>query len=72
MADTDTAPGEHLSKEARRRDFLVFSTYSAFAIGSVGALWPFLHSMNPAADVLALASTEVDLSPISRKGSVSR
>ncbi len=26
--------------------------------------WPFIDSMNPAADVLALSTTEVDLSPI--------
>lgn len=50
--------------ESSRRDFL---TYTAGAMGAVGAgafIWPFINSMNPAADVLALASSEVDLSPI--------
>ena len=54
----DAAPGE------TRRDFLKLST-AAFAAVGVGAVaWPFVSSMNPARDVLALASTEVDLSPI--------
>jgi ubiquinol-cytochrome c reductase iron-sulfur subunit len=34
------------------------------AVGVALAAWPFIDSMNPAADVLALASTGVDLSPI--------
>lgn len=40
---------------------------TASALGAVGACsvaWPFINSMNPSADVLALASIEVDLSPI--------
>ena len=38
---------------------------TAVGVAGVGlALWPFIHSMNPAADTLALASIEVDLSPI--------
>ncbi len=57
-----TAP-EGGAKETRR-DFLKL-TAGAFAAVGVGAVvWPFIHSMNPARDVLALASTEVDLSPI--------
>ena len=47
-----------------RRDFLKLTT-GAFAAVGVGVMaWPFIHSMNPARDVLALASTEVDLTPI--------
>jgi ubiquinol-cytochrome c reductase iron-sulfur subunit len=50
--------------EVTKRDFLQLTT-TAFAAVGVGALaWPFVASMNPARDVLALASTEVDLSPI--------
>jgi ubiquinol-cytochrome c reductase iron-sulfur subunit len=33
-------------------------------------VWPFINSMNPAADTLALASTEVDLAPIKEGQSV--
>lgn len=40
-------------------------TASALAgVGAAAVAWPFINSMNPAADVLALASIEVDLSPI--------
>ena len=47
-----------------RRDFLYLTT-AAFAAVGVGAVAvPFIASMNPSRDVLALSSTEVDLSPI--------
>ena len=40
-------------------------TASALAgVGACAVAWPFIDSMNPAADVLALSSIEVDLSPI--------
>jgi ubiquinol-cytochrome c reductase iron-sulfur subunit len=54
----DAAPGE------TRRDFLKLSTGAFAAVGVAAVAWPFIHSMNPSRDVLALASTEVDLSPI--------
>ena len=47
-----------------RRDFLYLAAGAFVAIGSGLSLWPFVHSMNPAADVLALATTEIDLSLI--------
>jgi ubiquinol-cytochrome c reductase iron-sulfur subunit len=48
----------------KRRDFLKLVTGS-FAVVGVGAIvWPFIHSMNPSRDVLALSTTEVDLAPI--------
>ena len=61
MAKTTTAP--HGADESRR-DFLVLATgtAAAFAVGAV--VWPFIDFMNPAADVLALASIKVDLSSI--------
>jgi len=33
-------------------------------VGAVGLLWPFINSMNPAANVLAASSIDIDLSPI--------
>jgi ubiquinol-cytochrome c reductase iron-sulfur subunit len=61
MAPHTAAHGED---GGTRRDFLKLTT-GAFAAVGVGAVaWPFIASMNPARDVLALASTEVDLSPI--------
>ncbi|HIA60415.1 MAG TPA: ubiquinol-cytochrome c reductase iron-sulfur subunit, partial [Pelagibacterales bacterium] len=48
-----------------RRDFLYLSSISIGSIGTAAFIWPFLKSMNPAEDTLALGSTEVDLSKIS-------
>jgi ubiquinol-cytochrome c reductase iron-sulfur subunit len=60
-----------LSKEGeQRRDFLVLSAGAMAAIGGAAALWPFIDSMNPAADTLALSSVEVDLSPIAEGQSI--
>jgi ubiquinol-cytochrome c reductase iron-sulfur subunit len=47
-----------------RRDFLQLVTASFAAIGVGAMAWPFISSMNPARDVLALSTTEVDLTPI--------
>lgn len=47
-----------------RRDFLTLTTAAIGAVGTAAFVWPFINSMNPAADVLALASTEVDISGV--------
>jgi ubiquinol-cytochrome c reductase iron-sulfur subunit len=52
------------STETTRRDFMALSAAGLAAVGGAAALWPFVNSMNPAADVLALSSIEVDLAPI--------
>lgn len=49
---------------ATRRDFVYLAAGAMAAIGTVAVAWPFIDSMNPAADTLALASIDVDLSPI--------
>lgn len=46
----------------KRRDFLQLSTITLGAVGTAAFIWPFLKSMNPADDTLALGSTEVDIS----------
>ena len=51
-------------KTVTRRNFLYITTGSFFAAGSAAVVWPFVHQMNPDASVKALASTEVDLTPI--------
>jgi ubiquinol-cytochrome c reductase iron-sulfur subunit len=58
-----TAPGAPEDGETRR-DFLLIATSTVGAVGTALALWPIIDSMNPSKDVLALSSTEVDLSPI--------
>jgi len=50
--------------ETSRRDFLCTAATATAAIGAALACWPFIDSMNPAADVLAQATTDVDLAPL--------
>lgn len=47
-----------------RRNFLEKITTVAGATGVAAACWPFVSSMNPSEDVLAKATTEVDLTNI--------
>jgi ubiquinol-cytochrome c reductase iron-sulfur subunit len=47
-----------------RRDFLYLSVSAMGAVGCGAVAWPFIHSMNPAADVLALSSIDIDLKAI--------
>lgn len=47
-----------------RRDFLVVAGNAFAAIGAASLIWPFVQQMNPDASAKALASTEVDLSPV--------
>jgi len=42
----------------------VIAAQAFVGVGAALALWPFIHQMNPDASTQALASTEVDLSPI--------
>jgi ubiquinol-cytochrome c reductase iron-sulfur subunit len=60
----ETANPAHAPEGETRRDFLYLAAGALGALGTAVAVWPLIDSMNPAADVLALASTEVDLSPI--------
>jgi ubiquinol-cytochrome c reductase iron-sulfur subunit len=69
MAETITAPvqagmAEAQAQEPTKRDFLKLTTAAFAAVGAAGIAWPFLFSLAPSRDVLALASTEVDLSSI--------
>jgi ubiquinol-cytochrome c reductase iron-sulfur subunit len=48
----------------RRRDFINIAAVSAAGVAGVATLYPLINQMNPSADVLALASIEVDLSAI--------
>ena len=53
-----------------RRDFLTLAGPAFFAVGGVAVLWPFIDQMNPDAGALALASIEVDLTPIAEGQSI--
>jgi ubiquinol-cytochrome c reductase iron-sulfur subunit len=47
-----------------RRDFLFVATGAAGGIATAAAVWPLINSMNPSADVQALASIQVDVSAV--------
>ncbi len=65
MADNVTAATSTSEEDDKsRRDFLIVATSTVGAVGVGLAIWPFIDTMNPAADTLALSSTEIDLSPI--------
>jgi len=48
----------------RRRDFINIAAVSFAGVGAVAVTLPLISQMSPSADVLALASTEVDISKI--------
>jgi ubiquinol-cytochrome c reductase iron-sulfur subunit len=48
----------------RRRDYLKVAAVSFAGVGGLAAIAPLLVQMSPSADVLALATTEVDISKI--------
>ena len=50
--------------DKEKRDFLYLTTTGLAAAGGIVAGWTLIDTMNPAKDVLALASTEVDLSAV--------
>ena len=58
------------SGKKNRRDFLFTASYTVGAIGLGATVWPFIDQMNPDKSVKALASTEVDLTPIQPGNSV--
>tara|TARA_Y100001934_G_C12382925_1_gene793625 strand:- start:251 stop:601 length:351 start_codon:yes stop_codon:yes gene_type:complete len=65
MADTDGAQApEHGHEGGTRRDFLQLATGAFAAVGGAAVAWPFIQQMNPAADTLALATVEVDISAV--------
>jgi len=62
MAESGT-PTDSVEDEDKR-DFLTLATVAVGVVGVGAFAWPIIDSMNPSKDVLALASTEVDLSLI--------
>ena len=56
--------GEAAPDGVRRRDFINIAAVSAVGIGTAAVAYPLVNQMNPSADVLALASIEVDLADI--------
>ena len=65
---TDESPS--VIKKESRRDFLYLSSITVGGIGAATFMWPFIKSMNPAEDTLALGTTEVDISNINEGQSI--
>ena len=70
MTDATISTPDTSGEGETRRDFLMMATGAMSAVGTALAVWPFIDSMNPAADVLAVSVTEVDLSPIEEGQSI--
>jgi ubiquinol-cytochrome c reductase iron-sulfur subunit len=67
MASSDTVQAaENTINEdgVRRRDFIHVAALSFAGAGAVAVVLPLVNQMNPSADVLAMASIEVDVSAI--------
>ncbi|MEO1674620.1 MAG: ubiquinol-cytochrome c reductase iron-sulfur subunit N-terminal domain-containing protein, partial [Pseudomonadota bacterium] len=56
--------------EPDRRDFIHLLAGSVAAVGAAGIVWPLVQQMNPDASVLALSSTEVDLSAVAEGSAI--
>ena len=63
-ADTPHAGAAAEGAGVRRRDFINIAAVSFAGVGGVAVLYPLINQMNPSADVLAMASTELDVSAI--------
>jgi ubiquinol-cytochrome c reductase iron-sulfur subunit len=57
-------------KKVTRRDFLYLTAAASGGIAACATLWPFVDSMNPSEDVLAVSTTEVDISSIKPGGAI--
>lgn len=53
-----------------RREFLAITAGAVGAVGAASVVWPMVSSMAPAADVLAMATTEVDVSQVKEGQSI--
>jgi len=64
MTDLAQSPVDSEHGGGSRRDFLLLSAGALGAVGAAVSIWPFVDSLNPARDTLALSTTEVDLAPV--------
>ena len=52
------------NESVNKRDFLKLLTGCGVVVGVCAIAWPFVDSMDPAADVLALSSVEINIEPV--------
>ena len=68
--DSLVSPGEtpepfrDETHDPRRRDFINIAAVTFAGVGAIAIVLPLVNQMNPSADVLAQATTEIDLSKI--------
>ncbi len=65
--ENDGGPQMHdgqMQDGVRRRDFINVAALSFLGVGAAAVALPLVNQMNPSADVLALASAEIDISAI--------
>ena len=60
----DTSKSDHPEGGETRRDILTYTVGAFGALGVAAVAWPFVSSLNPAADTLAVSTVEIDLSPV--------
>ncbi|SKB67249.1 ubiquinol-cytochrome c reductase iron-sulfur subunit [Sphingopyxis flava] len=61
---SETSLNAGIDDGVRRRDFINIAAVSFAGIGAATVVLPLVNQMNPSADVLALSSTEIDISAI--------
>ena len=59
-----TANKKKMSPQKNRRDFLILATSALGAVGVGSFIYPLIKSMNPARDVLAASTIEINLKPV--------
>ena len=62
MSTTDTTTAA--TDDVSRRDFIHIAATGVAGVGAAMAVWPFIDQLNPAADTLALATVEIDVSSL--------
>lgn len=64
VVNAEGPEGQHGGGDATRRDFIHIAAGAAAVGAGVMVAWPLINQMNPAADTLALASIEFDLTKV--------
>ncbi len=64
MSDSKKPDDKKEENGETRRDFLYLTAAAFGAVGAGSVAWPLVDQMNPAADTLALSTTEVNVSDI--------
>ncbi len=64
MTDLAHQNASEAHPDGTRRDFLLLTAGALGAVAVAATIWPFIDTLNPARDTLALSSIDVDLAPV--------